>query len=58
MVKRGINFSWIGLLRWLPFLVLLIALLLAPQYLSDFRLSQLGKFLTYAIIAVGLEKTF
>ncbi|MCB0188928.1 MAG: urea ABC transporter permease subunit UrtC, partial [Caldilineaceae bacterium] len=55
MVKRGINFSWIGLLRWLPVVALLVTLLLAPQYLSDFRLSQLGKFLTYAIIAVGLD---
>ena len=55
MFKPGTNFSWIGLLRWLPFVVLLTALLLAPQYLSDFRLSQLGKFLTYAIIAVGLD---
>ena len=55
MYKPGTNFSWIGLLRWLPFALLLTALLLAPQYLSDFRLSQLGKFLTYAIIAVGLD---
>ena len=55
MFKPGTNFSWIGLLRWLPFALLLTALLLAPQYLSDFRLSQLGKFLTYAIIAVGLD---
>jgi urea transport system permease protein len=55
MVKRGLNFSWIGLLHWLPFVALLVALLLAPQYLSDFRLSQLGKFVTYAIIAVGLD---
>lgn len=55
MFKRGTNFSWIGVLRWVPFVVLVVALLLAPQYLSDFRLSQLGKFLTYAIIAVGLD---
>lgn len=55
MGKRGMNISWIGVLRWLPFVLLLIALLLAPQYLSDFRLNQLGKFLTYAIIAVGLD---
>lgn len=55
MFKPGTNFSWMGLLRWLPFALLLTALLLAPQYLSDFRLSQLGKFLTYAIIAVGLD---
>jgi len=53
MRKRGINLM--GLLQWLPFVLLLVALLLAPQYLSDFRLSQLGKFLTYAIIAVGLD---
>lgn len=55
MFKPGMGFSWFSLLRWLPFVVLLIALLLAPQYLSDFRLNQLGKFLTYAIIAVGLD---
>ncbi|MEZ4619965.1 MAG: urea ABC transporter permease subunit UrtC [Caldilineaceae bacterium] len=55
MFKRGINLTWFGLLRWLPLMVLLVVLLLAPQYLSDFRLNQLGKFLTYAIIAVGLD---
>ncbi|MCB0060485.1 MAG: urea ABC transporter permease subunit UrtC [Caldilineaceae bacterium] len=49
------TFSWMGLLQWLPFVILLVALLLAPQYLSDFRLSQLGKFVTYAIIAIGLD---
>ena len=27
----------------------------APFYLSDFRLNQLGKFLTFAIVAVGLD---
>lgn len=32
-----------------------IILLLAPQFLSPFRLSQLGKFLTFAIIALGLD---
>lgn len=55
MFKRGTNFSWVGVLRWVPFVALLVVLLLAPQYLSDFRLNQLGKFLTYAIIAVGLD---
>ncbi len=55
MFTRGINLSWMALLRWIPFVVLFILLLLAPQYLSDFRLSQLGKFLTFAIIAVGLD---
>lgn len=42
-------------MRWGPFLVATALLLLAPQYLSPFRLSQLGKFLTFAIIAVGLD---
>ena len=55
MFKRDTPFSWLSILRWLPFALLLTALLLAPQYISDFRLSQLGKFLTYAIIAVGLD---
>jgi urea transport system permease protein len=41
--------------RWGPFIILMVALLLAPLYLSDFRLSQLGRFLTLAIIAVGLD---
>lgn len=41
--------------RWGAPLLLLIVLLLAPGFLSDFRLSQLGKFLTFAIIAVGLD---
>jgi urea transport system permease protein len=35
------------------FCVILIAL--APLILSDFRLSLLGKFLTYAIIAIGID---
>lgn len=42
-------------LRWgLPLLGLLL-LLLAPEYLSPFRLNQLGKFLTFAIVALGLD---
>lgn len=41
--------------RWGLQIVLLILLLLAPALLSDFRLNQLGKFLTYAILAVGLD---
>ena len=36
-------------------MVVTVLLLLAPQYLNPFRLSQLGKFLTFAIIAVGLD---
>ncbi|NHN30423.1 urea ABC transporter permease subunit UrtC [Paenibacillus agricola] len=38
------------------FTVLLLAVMLAaPMFLSDFRLSLLGKFLCYAIIALGLD---
>ena len=40
---------------WAPFALLTLALLTAPLYLSDFRLIQLGKFLTFAIVAVGLD---
>jgi len=55
MNKRGINYYVLLILGWVPFLLLLGLLLMAPQFLSDFRLSQLGKFLTYAIIAIGLD---
>lgn len=41
--------------RWGLQLLLLVLLLAAPAILSDFRLNQLGKFLTYAIIAIGLD---
>ena len=41
--------------RWGPVLVVTIIFLLAPQFLSGFRLNQLGKFLTFAIIAIGLD---
>lgn len=44
-----------NLRRWGPVTVLFAVLLLAPLFLPDFRLNQLGKFLTYAIIAVGLD---
>ena len=43
------------LMRWGPFLIITALFLLAPQFISPFRLSQLGKFLTFAIIAVGLD---
>jgi urea transport system permease protein len=43
------------LIRWAPILIIAMILLVAPQLLSPFRLSQLGKFLTFAIIAVGLD---
>lgn len=46
----------LALLRhWAPVLLLAVIFLLAPQVVSDFRLSQLGKFLTFAIVAVGLD---
>jgi len=38
-----------------PFLVMLVLLCLAPLGLSDFRLNLLGKFLTFAIAALGLD---
>ncbi len=41
--------------RWGLLVALLFILLLAPMFLSDFRLNQLGKFLTFAIVAVGLD---
>jgi urea transport system permease protein len=41
--------------QWGVFSVLALLLLLAPLVLPEFRLNQLGKFLTYAIIAVGLD---
>ena len=41
--------------RWAPFVILMALLLLAPFVLSPFRLNQMGKFLTFAIIAVGLD---
>jgi urea transport system permease protein len=42
--------------RWAaPVLLALLLLVLAPLGLSDFRLNLLGKFLTYAIVAVGLD---
>ncbi|WNQ09524.1 urea ABC transporter permease subunit UrtC [Paenibacillus aurantius] len=36
-------------------LLLLAAMLAAPMVLSEFRLSLLGKFLAYAVLAVGLD---
>lgn len=40
---------------WGPFVIAGIILLLAPLVLSDFRLNLLGKFLTFAIMALGLD---
>ncbi|PLT33075.1 urea ABC transporter permease subunit UrtC [Bacillus sp. V5-8f] len=35
--------------------IIFLALFLAPFYLTEFRLSLLGKFLTFAIIAIGIS---
>lgn len=48
--------TWVRkLIPWAPIVLVAIALLAAPELLSPFRLNQLGKFLTFAIIAVGLD---
>ena len=39
----------------LPFIILALALLVAPLILSEFRLGLLGKFLTFAILALSLN---
>ena len=36
-------------------LVVALILVVAPSFLSDFRLNQLGKFLTFAIVAIGID---
>ncbi len=36
-------------------IAILALLLLAPAFLSDFRLNQMGKFLTFAIVAIGID---
>nr|WP_202820017.1 urea ABC transporter permease subunit UrtC [Calderihabitans maritimus] len=41
--------------EWLLFGLMIVVLLLAPTFLSDFRLSLLAKFLTYAIVAISLD---
>jgi len=41
--------------QWIMGALLVLALLLAPFVLSDFRLSLLARFLCYAILALGLD---
>src|SRR4026207_911915 len=42
--------------RWVPFIVSAVGLLIvAPAALSGFQLNLLGRFLTYAIVALGLD---
>ena len=52
MDQKGVRYY---LADWGPFILFGLILLAAPLLLSDFRLNLLGKFLTYAIIAVGLD---
>ncbi len=40
---------------WVPLIVVLALLLLASVVMSDFRLGLLGKFLTFAILALALN---
>ena len=49
--------SWLGDLAsvWLAPALVLAALLIAPLLLSDFRVALLGKFLTFAILAMSLN---
>ena len=48
--------NWSRIWRWGSFIVAILALLfIAPLVLSDFRLSLLAKFLTYGIVALGLD---
>src|SRR5689334_8265703 len=41
--------------RWVPLVALAIALFAAPSFLDEFRLNLLAKFLTFAIVALGLD---
>jgi urea transport system permease protein len=41
--------------KWLILVLILLALALVPQFVSSFRLNLVGKFLTFAIVAVGLD---
>jgi urea transport system permease protein len=42
-------------IRWVVYALFLLFLLTAPLFLSDFRLSLLGKYLAYGILAIGLD---
>lgn len=39
----------------LVFLAIIVLLLIAPLFLSDFRVNLLGKFIAFAILAVGID---
>ena len=42
-------------IRWVPLALVALLLVLAPSFLSDFRISLLGKFLAFAILALSLD---
>ena len=44
-----------NLSSWLPLLIIAVLLLVAPLLVSDFRHGLLGKFLTFAILALALN---
>ncbi|MFZ5596873.1 MAG: urea ABC transporter permease subunit UrtC [Bacillota bacterium] len=44
-----------SLKRWVVSFAVIALLLLAPLYLSEFRLNLLGKFLAFAILALGMD---
>ncbi len=51
---RGLG--WIApAAQWAPLAIVLAVLIVAPAVLSDFRMSQLAKFLTYAIVALAID---
>lgn len=43
------------LLHWGPLALVLLALLVAPSFLGEFRLSLLAKFLTFAMVALAID---
>jgi len=53
MLKQTAMHQFIS--EWGPVILLGLLFLCAPLFLSDFRLSLLGKFLTFAIVAIGLD---
>ena len=41
--------------KWMPFIITAVILLAAPVFLSDFRLNLMGKYLTFAIVALSID---
>jgi urea transport system permease protein len=44
-----------GATYWITLAIIAVALIAAPAFLSEFRLNLLGKFLTFAMLAVSLD---